>query len=202
MMRNFDLPMPIEHVDYNSPSLRVYLQKISLKEKVKQVEEQKLGFKNRFAKGEGKACRRGINIRHTSSNCRLDLHLEVPKIFGLPLDPKIHSSNRYIKMNFKRAKDQLSHINRFYTFLPITCTTTENVDLDWDDFVKFYKLLYSITKISKHVMAKFLDLLHFLNSWVVYREEKYHWWRQNALHQVVGGWDQEQISNHEFNSPL
>ncbi len=41
-LRNFDLLVIVKHVKDNSPSLRVYLQKIGLKEKVKQVEEQKL----------------------------------------------------------------------------------------------------------------------------------------------------------------
>ncbi len=42
MARNFDLLVTIEHVDNNSPSLKVYLQKTSLTKKVEQVEEQKL----------------------------------------------------------------------------------------------------------------------------------------------------------------
>jgi hypothetical protein len=42
-------------------------------------------------------------------------------------------------MNFKRVRNQLSHINHSYTFFPTTCTTTKNVDLNWDDFAKFYK---------------------------------------------------------------
>jgi hypothetical protein len=37
--------MIVKHVENNSPSLKVYLQKISLKEKVKQVEKQKLNSK-------------------------------------------------------------------------------------------------------------------------------------------------------------
>jgi hypothetical protein len=74
--------------------------------------------------------------------------------------------------SFKRARDYLSHINRSYTFLPIACTTTEDVDLDWDDFEIFCKLLYSTLEIFENVIAKFPDLLHYLESWVVYREEK------------------------------
>ncbi len=37
--------MIVKHVENNSPSLRIYLQKIGLKRKVEQVEEQKLGSK-------------------------------------------------------------------------------------------------------------------------------------------------------------
>jgi hypothetical protein len=73
--------------------------------------------------------------------------------------------------SLKRVRDQLNHINRSYTFLLTTCTT-KNVDLNWDGFVKFYKLLYSIVAIHEHAITKFLDLLHFLDIWVVYREEK------------------------------
>jgi len=43
VLRNFDLPLTIEHVDNNSPNLKVHLQKTNFKEKVKQVEKQELG---------------------------------------------------------------------------------------------------------------------------------------------------------------
>jgi hypothetical protein len=39
MLRNSDLLLIVEHVDNNSPSLRVYLQKTSFKNKVKEVNE-------------------------------------------------------------------------------------------------------------------------------------------------------------------
>jgi hypothetical protein len=58
------------------------------------------------------------------------------------------------------------HISR------ITCITTKDVDFDWNDFAKFYKLLYYILIIHEHAIAKFPDLLHFLDSWVIYKEEK------------------------------
>ncbi len=74
--------------------------------------------------------------------------------------------------SFKRARDQLSHINHSYIFLSITYTTTKDVDIDWNDFAKFYKLLYFTITIHEHVLAKFSNLLHFLDSWVVNREEK------------------------------
>jgi hypothetical protein len=70
------------------------------------------------------------------------------------------------------ARDQLSHINRSYIIFPTTCTTTKDVDLDWDDFAKFYKLLYFTIAIHEHVIIKFPNLLYLLNSWVVYKEEK------------------------------
>jgi hypothetical protein len=70
--------------------------KKTLKEKVEQVKEQKL-FKSKFAKGESGACKRKINIKRTSWNYRPNLQLEDPKIFGLLLDPKIHSLKWCIK---------------------------------------------------------------------------------------------------------
>jgi hypothetical protein len=39
-------------------------------------------------------------------------------------------------------------------------------------FAKFYKLLYFIIAIHKHAISKISNLLHFLDSWVDYREEK------------------------------
>jgi hypothetical protein len=59
MVRNFDLLMIVEHVDNNSPSLRVYLQKIGLKEKVEQVEEQTLGSKVNLQKVKIKHVKEG-----------------------------------------------------------------------------------------------------------------------------------------------
>jgi len=46
-------------------------------------------------KGESRTCKKGINIKHTSLNCRLDLQLKVPK--RLSLNPKIHSLKCRIK---------------------------------------------------------------------------------------------------------
>jgi hypothetical protein len=51
--------MIVEHVDNNSPSLRVYLQKIGLKEKVEQVEEQTLGSKVNLQKVKIKHVKEG-----------------------------------------------------------------------------------------------------------------------------------------------
>jgi hypothetical protein len=75
--------------------------------------------------------------------------------------------------SFKRIRDQLNHVNHSYTFFPIGCTTTKNVDLNWDDFAKFYKLLYFNIIIYEQAIIKFIDLLNFLDSWVVYKEEKH-----------------------------
>jgi hypothetical protein len=43
VLKNGNLPMIVKHVENVSSSLRVYLQQIRFKDKIKQVEEQKLG---------------------------------------------------------------------------------------------------------------------------------------------------------------
>ncbi len=48
--------------------------------------------------------------------------------------------------------------------------------LNWDDFAKFYKLLFSTIANYEQAIEKFLDLLHFLDYWVVYKEEKKYPW--------------------------
>jgi hypothetical protein len=53
-----------------------------------------------------------------------------------------------------RAKDQLSHINHSYVFLPTTCTSTQDIDLVWDDFSKFYNLIYFSVAILEHAIAR------------------------------------------------
>jgi hypothetical protein len=40
----------------------------------------------------------------------------------------------------------------------------EDVNLDWNDFAEFYKLLYSTIAICEHALTKFSNLLHFLDS--------------------------------------
>jgi hypothetical protein len=91
---------------------------------------------------------------------------------------------------FKRERDQLNHINHFYIFLPIACTSTQDTDLRWDDFLEFYNLIYSNVTSLEHAIARFLDLLNFLDSWVVYQKKGgYTWLGQNALNQVAEGYN-------------
>ncbi len=42
VLKNGNLLVTVEHVENVSPSLKIYLQQIHLKEKVEQIEEQKL----------------------------------------------------------------------------------------------------------------------------------------------------------------
>jgi hypothetical protein len=41
----------------------------------------------------------------------------------------------------------------------------------WEDFVEFYTFIYSIITLLEHAIAIFSNLLHFLDSWDVYRKE-------------------------------
>jgi hypothetical protein len=60
------------------------------------------------------------------------------------------------------------------------------IEMILQNFISYYFTI----EIFKHVITKFSDLLHFLDSWVVYREEKgIPLVGQNALHQVVGNYD-------------
>jgi hypothetical protein len=66
----------------------------------------------------------------------------------------------------------------------------KNVDLVWEDFANFYIFMYFI-HLLKHALAQFPNLLHFLDSWLVY-------WKKKGIHligpkhtpPILGGWDQ------------
>lgn len=73
---------------------------------------------------------------------------------------------------FKRVKDQLGYIIHSYRFHPTTCTTIEYVDLVWEEFANFYTLMYSFIHLFGHALTQFPDLLHFLDSQVVYKKTK------------------------------
>jgi hypothetical protein len=139
--------------------------------KVGHVEEQKLGSKVDLQQAK---------VEHVEKGSRLNIQVEiVDQIYNQRFQNYLNY--RWIQKSiiqnvasrsFKRARNQLNHINHSYTFFPIACTTIEDVDLNWNEFVKFYKLLQSIIAIHEHVIAKFPNLLHFLDFWVVYKEEK------------------------------
>ncbi len=159
--------MKVEQVEEQKLGLKIDLQKV----KVEQVEDQKLGSKLDLQK---------VKVEHVEKGSKKDIEVEIVdhicnQKFQKYLD--YYWMQKSIVCNvtprsFKRARDHLSHINHFYIFLPTTCTTTKYVNLDWNDFAKFYKLLYSTIASCEHVLAKFSNLLRFLDSWVVYKEEK------------------------------
>jgi hypothetical protein len=100
---------------------------------------------------------------------------------------------------YSKRKGSIWLLDCFYKFLATTYTTTENVDLVWEDFAYFYTFMYSSIHLLEHSLAQFSNLLHFLDFWVVYKKEKgILWFSQNIHHQKPRGWDQEK-ANHEYN---
>ncbi len=154
--------------------------------KIEQVEDQKLGSKLDLQK---------VKVEHVKKGSKKDIEVEIVdhicnQKFQKYLDycwiQKSIVCN-VTSRSFKRARDHLSHINHFYIFIPTTCTTTKDVNLDWNDFAKFYKLLYSTITIHECALAKFSNLLHFVDYWVIGGKKVYLWWGHGALHQVAGG---------------
>jgi hypothetical protein len=66
MLKYSNLSMTIEHVKNDSPSQRVYLQKIGLKRKSRASRKTKTRFKSISTKGENRTCKKKINFRHTN----------------------------------------------------------------------------------------------------------------------------------------
>jgi hypothetical protein len=64
------------------------------------------------------------------------------------------------------------HINHPYIFFPTTCTSIEDVDLNWDDFIEFYNLKNFNITLLEHAIIKFPNLLRFKKNWVICKEEK------------------------------
>jgi hypothetical protein len=54
----------------------------------------------------------------------------------------------------------------------MSCTSTKDVDLMWEEFASFYTFIYSTIKLIKHAMHTFPNLQHFLDSWNVYKKKK------------------------------
>jgi hypothetical protein len=133
------------------------------KVKVEQIEEQKVGSKADLEKAK---------VEYVEEGSTLDIQVETidqiydqrfQKYLGYCWIQKSIIQNATSR-SFKRDKDQLSHINCSYRLFPTSCTKTKVVDLNWDDFAKFCKLLYSTIIIHEHVIIKKLNVLHFLNS--------------------------------------
>jgi hypothetical protein len=87
------LLLKIEHVKDDSSSLKVHLQKIGLKNKI----EQELGSKINLQNIESK-----LKVEHVQNGSTSKIQIEtiysnVQKIFGLPIDPTIHSLKCCIK---------------------------------------------------------------------------------------------------------
>lgn len=59
-----------------------------------------------------------------------------------------------------------------FNFIPTTCTSSSNAILVWKDFENFSTFIDSIEPLQTYVIATYLDLVHFLISWVVFRKEE------------------------------
>jgi hypothetical protein len=73
----------------------------------------------------------------------------------------------------------------------------------WKHFENFYTFIDSTEPLQTYVIATYLDLAHFLISWVVFKKkggwrqekgrlEAYHLLGQHVNRQLLGGWDQEE----------
>jgi len=76
--------------------------------------------------------------------------------------------------HFGVMKEQ--RINPPYIFLPIAYTSIKDVVLTWKEFTNFYTLMINyIITLFEQILTMFpINLLHFLNSWVIYTREKTH----------------------------
>jgi hypothetical protein len=50
-------------------------------------------------------------------------------------------------------------------YIPIVCTSTIDVILDWKNFVKFYELHFFCEEVEIYAIENYLNLTHFLISW-------------------------------------
>lgn len=57
-------------------------------------------------------------------------------------------------------------------YIPIACTTTNDVDLIWGKKFEFYKLIKSNHILKSHVIQFYLDLKYFLESWFDHKRHK------------------------------
>ncbi len=68
VLKSFDLLMTLKHVENRIPSLRIYLQKRSVKKKVEQIEKQKLCSKVDLQK---------VKVKHVKKGSTLHIQVEL-----------------------------------------------------------------------------------------------------------------------------
>ncbi len=56
-------------------------------------------------------------------------------------------------------------MNHIYKFISIACTKTENKDLVWEDFLRFYEFMISRGELEAYVFETYIDLTNFVWSW-------------------------------------
>jgi hypothetical protein len=57
-------------------------------------------------------------------------------------------------------------------YITIACTTTNDVDLVWENFAEFYNLIKSNHVLESHVIQFYLVLIYFLESWFDHKRHK------------------------------
>jgi hypothetical protein len=110
MLKYSNLSMTIEHVENDSPSQRVYLQKIGFKKKVEQVEEQKLGSKAYLQK---------VKVEHIEEKSTSDIQVEtVDEIYNERFQKYLNYYwiqksivQNVASRSFNSVRDQINHIN-------------------------------------------------------------------------------------------
>jgi hypothetical protein len=123
-------------------SFKVDVQKITLQMKVKQLDDRLLSSKIDLQQ-------RDLNIKPIEEKLPLKYEIKIINhIYNQRF--KKYLDYHWIQQStvqsarsrrFKRARDQLFHINHSYKFLPTTCTSTKYVDVIWEDFANFYILI-------------------------------------------------------------
>ncbi len=83
-------------------------------------------------------------------------------------------------------------------FIPTTCIT--NIDLMWEDFESFYKLILSMLVLQSYALLKYPNLMHFLQSRNLYMWLKCIPLIGNELHQFIEDWVQEAKCCHDLPS--
>lgn len=68
---------------------------------------------------------------------------------------------------FHKFQQVVSYCNINFTLM--ACTSTNNVNLEWIDFARFYAVIFSNQVLENH-----LDLTHILKSWDAYIRVKFN----------------------------
>jgi hypothetical protein len=64
--------------------------------------------------------------------------------------------------NSKGRRFPSHHILRY---IPIVCTSTIDVTLEWKNFVEFYESHFLCEEVKTYAIENYLNLAHFLISW-------------------------------------
>jgi hypothetical protein len=63
-------------------------------------------------------------------------------------------------------------VNCSFKFTPISCTTTTNEDLSWEDFVNLFEFISKFWQTKEHANETYLEQIQFLSSWFNFKKYK------------------------------